>query len=84
MKKLFSLLVLCCFSAVSFAASETVVKQLEVDHSGKPPYKRKLVEVSEARKSEATSVSSTDFSGKPPFKRNVKKHSMGVAAASAQ
>lgn len=76
-----NLLVLCTALSTTlgaFSAAAATTKQWEVDYSGKPPYKRKLVEMdvvdaAQLEKAETAVVRSTDFSGKPPFKRNVEK-----------
>lgn len=74
MKKLLTLISMAIASTSVFAAETT--KTWEVDYSGKPPFKRTLVEVEVAdiaqmETVETQFVRTTDFSGKPPFKRNL-------------
>ncbi|MFK8067150.1 MAG: hypothetical protein AB8D52_02800 [Gammaproteobacteria bacterium] len=63
------------FIPASADNNQEMTRVWQTDISGKPPYKRKMVQVPvvdlasfETKKTKA--VNSADFSGKPPYKRN--------------
>jgi len=75
---LLSIATLCLSVTACATPQSSTMKVQEVDYSGKPPFKRRMVSVDVAdtaqlETTETTLVRTTEFAGKPPFKRNVEK-----------